>query len=98
MTLRTRAAAIRALAAAGSWFPYKIEVWENAFDMASPRHMIEYVPLEKASQKWKLCVSFPHMKDDYWLAVDYGAVDEAKRRGADDAVRTGRSPSSGGSS
>lgn len=67
--------------AADAWYPYKIEVWEKAFDMASPRHMVEYSPLEKAAQKWKICVSFPHMKDDYWLAVDYGAVDEAKRMG-----------------
>jgi protein TorT len=67
--------------AADAWYPYKIEVWEKAFDMASPRHMVEYSPLEKAAQKWKICVSFPHMKDDYWLAVDYGAIDEAKRMG-----------------
>lgn len=86
LTLAASAAAVvtlsvGALAAAGSWYPYKIEVWEKAFDMASPRHIIEYTPLEKAAQKWKLCVSFPHMKDDYWLAVDYGAIDEAKRMG-----------------
>jgi protein TorT len=35
--------------------------------------MMEYAR-RKASQKWKICVSFPHMKDDYWLAVDYGAT------------------------
>jgi len=67
--------------AADAWYPYKIEVWEKAFDMASPRHEIDYSPVEKAAQKWKICVSFPHMKDDYWLAVDYGAIDEAKRTG-----------------
>ena len=70
-----------AVALAADWFPYKIEVWEKAFDMGSPRHTVDYVPLEKASQKWKLCVSFPHMKDDYWLAVDYGVIAEAKREG-----------------
>jgi len=73
-------ASLSAAAVAGQWYPYKIEVWDS-FDMASPRHLVDYTPLEKASQKWKLCVSFPHMKDDYWLAVDYGAVDEAKRMG-----------------
>jgi periplasmic protein TorT len=86
LTLAASAAAlvtvsVGALAASGSWYPYKIEVWEKAFDMASPRHMIDYSPLEKAAEKWKICVSFPHMKDDYWLAVDYGAIDEAKRMG-----------------
>ncbi len=73
-------ASLSAAAVAGQWYPYKIEVWDS-FDMASPRHLVDYTPLEKASQKWKLCVSFPHMKDDYWLAVDYGAIDEAKRMG-----------------
>src|ERR671915_249600 len=56
LTLAASAAAlvtisVGALAASGTWFPYKIEVWEKAFDMASPRHMIDYTPLEKASQK-----------------------------------------------
>ncbi len=85
LTLAASAAALVTLSvgayAAANWYPYKIEVWEKAFDMASARHMMEYTPLEKASQKWKICVSFPHMKDDYWLAVDYGAIDEAKRMG-----------------
>src|SRR4029453_12171908 len=87
LTLAASAAALVTLSvgayAAANWYPYKIEVWEKAFDMASKRHMMEYTPLEKASQKWKLCVSFPHMKDDYWLAVDYGAIDEAKRMGVE---------------
>jgi protein TorT len=39
------------------------------------------MPLDKASKPWELCVSFPHMKDAYWLAVDYGVADEAKRQG-----------------
>jgi len=63
------------------WFPYPIEVWDPPFDMASPRHTVDYVPLAKAAKKWNLCVSFPHMKDAYWLAVDYGVVDEARREG-----------------
>ena len=68
-------------ASAADWFPYPVEVWDPPFDMASPRHTVDYVPLEKASKPWELCVSFPHMKDAYWLAVDYGVVDEAKRQG-----------------
>ena len=87
LTMAASAAALVTLSvgayAAANWYPYKIEVWEKAFDMASKRHMMEYTPLEKASQKWKICVSFPHMKDDYWLAVDYGAIDEAKRMGVE---------------
>ena len=41
----------------------------------------EYVPLEKASKPWNICVLFPHMKDSVWVAVDYGVVEEAKRMG-----------------
>ncbi len=40
-----------------------------------------YAPLEKAEKAWDICVSFPHMKDAYWLGVDYGVADEAKRLG-----------------
>jgi protein TorT len=68
-------------AAAADWFPYAVEVWDPPFDMASPRTTVDYVPVEKAAQPWELCVSFPHMKDAYWLAVDYGVADEAKRQG-----------------
>jgi protein TorT len=68
-------------ASAADWFPYSVEVWDPPFDMASPRKTVDYVPLEKASKPWEICVSFPHMKDAYWLGVDFGVADEAKRQG-----------------
>ena len=68
-------------ATAGDWFPYSVEVWDPPFNMASPRHKVDYVPLPKADKPFELCVSFPHMKDAYWLAVDFGVADEAKRQG-----------------
>ena len=49
--------------------------------MSSPRKKVEYVPLAKASKPWSICVSFPHMKDAYWMAVDYEVVEEATRLG-----------------
>ena len=63
------------------WYPYSVEVWDPPFDMASPRKTVDYSPLEKASKAWDICVSFPHMKDAYWLAVDYGVVAESERLG-----------------
>ncbi len=66
---------------AKDWYPYPVEEWNPPFDMSSPRKKIEYVPLPKASKKWSICVSFPHMKDAYWLGVDYGVVEESKRLG-----------------
>lgn len=42
---------------------------------------VAYTGLEKAGQPWKLCVLFPHMKDSYWIGVNYGIVDQARRLG-----------------
>ena len=68
-------------ASAQDWYPYPVEVWDPPFDMASPRATVDYVPVEKAEKAWDICVSFPHMKDAYWLAVDYGVVAESERLG-----------------
>ena len=63
------------------WYPYPVEVWNPPFDMESPRTHVDYVPLEKADEKWNIYVFFPHMKDSYWLAVNYGVTAEARRLG-----------------
>ena len=59
-----------------NWWPAK---YYN-LDSGSPK-VAEYTPLEKASKPWNICVLFPHMKDTFWVAVDYGVVEEAKRMG-----------------
>jgi len=64
-----------------AWYPFPVEVWDPPFDMASARTDASYVALEKASKKWRICVSIPHLKDAYWLAVNYGIADEARRLG-----------------
>lgn len=68
-------------AADETWYPYPVEVWDPPFDMSSPRHEMQYEPLEKASQPWNICVSLPHLKDPYWQAVNYGVIQEARRLG-----------------
>jgi protein TorT len=80
------AAATAALMTAGAaraaeWFPYKAEQVEPAFAPDGKVKLVDYVPLPKAAKKWDICVSFPHMKDAYWLGVDYGVVEEARRLG-----------------
>lgn len=42
-----------------------------------------YVPLPagSATKPWHLCVGFPHMKDAYYVAKDYGVITEAQRQG-----------------
>jgi protein TorT len=73
-------AGLSGAAAAQEWFPYKVDSWET-FDMDSPRTAVDYVPVDKAEQPWNICVSFPHMKDAYWLGVDYGVIAEGERAG-----------------
>lgn len=68
-------------AAHAEWFPYKAEATEPAFAADGKKVALAYAPLPKASKKWDICVSFPHMKDAYWLGVNYGVVQEAKRQG-----------------
>jgi protein TorT len=60
---------------------WDLEVWQQPFRYDSPSHEIQYRPLATANRQWKLCVSYPHMKDAYWLNVNYGMVQEARRLG-----------------
>ena len=62
---------------AADWWPVKFYNMDSGSAKTA-----EYVPLqEKASKPWNICVLFPHMKDSFWVAVDYGIVEEAKRQG-----------------
>ncbi|MDD1780568.1 TMAO reductase system periplasmic protein TorT [Enterovibrio sp. ZSDZ35] len=70
-----------AVANGESWYPYTVDVWTTPFDMSSPREVMQYQPVDRAAKQWDICVSFPHLKDAYWTAVNYGVVDEAKRAG-----------------
>jgi protein TorT len=63
------------------WYPFPVEEHLSPFDIGSPIREVMYTPIEKADKKWNICVSFPHMKDAYWLAVDYGVSEEAKDLG-----------------
>ena len=42
---------------------YKVDVWSVPFDMHSKTTTMEYVPLAKADKNYKICASFPHMKE-----------------------------------
>lgn len=60
------------IANAQDWWPAKV---------GDGGALVDYVPLDKADKKWKLCVLFPHVKDSLWVAAAYGASEEAKRLG-----------------
>ncbi len=67
---------------ADQWHPFPIHEWQPAFNTDDQRTQTEYVPITGAAQrKWRICASIPHLKDAYWLAVNYGMADEAETRG-----------------
>lgn len=75
------ALAMNASARAESWYPYPAQAIEPAFAADGKSVDVEYSPVEKAEKPWNICVSFPHMKDAYWLGVDYGVAEQAKDAG-----------------
>lgn len=62
------------------WYPLSV----NATDREGNTTQVEYTPLsdaETASKPWNLCVSLPHLKDPFFVAANYGMVEEAKALG-----------------
>lgn len=51
------------------------------FDDASPLVPLDYTALDRAAKPWRLCILYPHLKDAYWLSVNYGMVEEARHLG-----------------
>ncbi|EOB1204930.1 TMAO reductase system periplasmic protein TorT [Photobacterium damselae] len=50
------------------------------------KHQVEEVniqPLDSVSKPWKICAVYPHLKDSYWLSINYGMVKQAKKLGVD---------------
>jgi len=60
---------------------WRLETWSIPFDYSSKSHIIDYQPTTPASRVWHLCIAYPHLKDAYWLNVNYGMVQEAQRLG-----------------
>jgi protein TorT len=73
--------AFSAPAFADNWYPYPAQAIEPAFSADGKSVDVAYTPVEKAEKPWNICVSFPHMKDAYWLGVDYGVIEEGKDLG-----------------
>jgi protein TorT len=62
-----------------AWYPVEVDVWNPPFNDQRQREQKPYTPLEKAQKKWRIRVFIPHLKDDYWLGVNYGLIHEARR-------------------
>jgi len=74
------------------WWPVKVNSYYGVYDVKQKKSgqpsasygaakAEDWVPPEKANKPYVIGVSFPHLKDPYWLAVNYGIVAEAKRLG-----------------
>lgn len=59
------------------------ECWADERNNPAQLPVSQYVPLmpDEVKNKHHICVSFPHLKDSYWVGVGYGIVSEAKRLG-----------------
>ncbi len=64
-----------------AWYPLAVDVWTPPFNEAMRRQTQTYTPLEKAQKPWRIRVFIPHLKDAYWLGVNFGLIDEARRLG-----------------
>ncbi|MCW2841178.1 MAG: reductase system protein TorT [Aeromicrobium sp.] len=62
---------------AKNWAPVTVDSWAD-LAMDSARTKVEYEPLDKATKPWNICVSVPHVKDAYWLGLNYGVAEQAK--------------------
>lgn len=79
-------ALMAAVLVAGLMGPARGEVWQLEarsvpFDDASAAVPLTYRALDRAARPWRFCVLYPHLKDAYWLSVNYGMVEEARRLG-----------------
>ena len=63
------------------WYPVEVDVWNPPFNDLRQREQKLYTPLDKGQKKWRIRVFIPHLKDAYWLGVNYGLIDEARRLG-----------------
>ncbi len=59
----------------GDWQAPLLVDEDNAHEVYTP------LPAGSISKPYHLCVAFPHMKDAYYVAKDYGVVLEARRQG-----------------
>ncbi len=60
---------------------WRLEAWERMLDYSSPSRRLDHQPLDTAARPWRLCALYPHLKDSYWLSVNAGMIEQARRLG-----------------
>ena len=62
---------------------YAADTWTaDVFDVVNGKFVpgtYTSISTNDVTKAWRICVLYPHLKDDYWLGHDYGIVEEAKR-------------------
>ena len=58
-----------------------VDCWIDERNALEKLPLVEYAPLiaSEVKNKYHICVSFPHLKDSYWVGVAYGIISEGKR-------------------
>lgn len=75
-----------------SWWPIQVKSFYGRYDAARKipgkpsgslgrARLEEWVPPAPGDTHFTIGVSFPHLKDSYWEAVNYGIIEEARRLG-----------------
>ncbi len=60
---------------------WPVDTWSPPFSYNGLETHVAYAPLAHAAKPWRICASYPHLKDSYWLSVNYGMVEHARRLG-----------------
>ncbi|MBB2493881.1 TMAO reductase system periplasmic protein TorT [Aquipseudomonas ullengensis] len=63
---------LTSLAATADWYPVQVQ---------ADGQLLQYQPLARAAQPWRICALLPHGKDRYWWGVAWGLDGEAARQG-----------------
>lgn len=72
------AVVLPAPAGASEW---NVLAWPEPYDYSGIPSTVMVEPLARAARPWRICASYPHLKDAYWISVNYGMVEQALAAG-----------------
>lgn len=55
--------------------------YQPPFESNNKPMAINYQFLDQVTHPWKLCAVYPHLRDSYWLSINYGMVKQAQKLG-----------------
>lgn len=78
--------------AAEPWWPIQVKSYYGRYDAGQKEpgrasasldraRLEEWIPPASVERPYRLGVCFPHLKDSYWVGVNYGIMEEARRLG-----------------